>query len=127
MNEIQNIKSEINIEKIKSLYILKDIFSFLSEKHKLEIIIYNKNLQKKLDINNEDYKRKRWKYREGERNGKGKEYYISNNIMIFEGEYLNRKRNGNGKEYYSNGEFRFEGEYLNGERNGKGKEYYSNG
>ena len=33
MNEIQNIKSEKNIEKsIDSIYILKDIFSFLSEK-----------------------------------------------------------------------------------------------
>ena len=33
MNEIQNINSEINIEKsIDSIYILKDIFSFLSEK-----------------------------------------------------------------------------------------------
>ena len=32
MNEIQNINSEINIEKsIDSIYILKDIFSFLSE------------------------------------------------------------------------------------------------
>ena len=128
MEEIENIKSEKNIRKsIESLYIFKDIFSFLCEKQKLKIIIYNKDLQKKLDITFEDYKRIRGIYREGERNGKGKEYYISNNIMIFEGEYLNRKRNGNGKEYYSNGEFRFEGEYLNGERNGKGKEYYSNG
>ena len=32
---------------IESLYILKDIFSFLSENKKLEIIIYNKELQKK--------------------------------------------------------------------------------
>jgi len=32
MNKIQNIKSEINIEKeVKSLYIIKDIFSFLFE------------------------------------------------------------------------------------------------
>ena len=33
MNEFENIKSEKNIEKsIESLYILKKIFSFLSEK-----------------------------------------------------------------------------------------------
>ena len=47
MNEYENIKSEKVIESIKSIYVLKDIFSFLSEKRKLEIIIYNKNLQKK--------------------------------------------------------------------------------
>ena len=90
----------------------------------------------------------------GERNGKGKEYYLeSYNSIKFEGEYLNDKRNGKGKEYYSNGDLMFEGdflndkrwngkgseyhpystnikyegEYLNGKRNGKGKEYYSNG
>ena len=92
MNEFENIKPEKNIEKsIKSLYILKDIFSFLSEKQKLKIIIYNKYLRKNLDINIENYKRIRGIYREGERNGKGKEYYISSNIMLFEGEYLNGK------------------------------------
>ena len=74
MNELENIKSEKNIEKsIESLYILKDIFSFLSEKQKLKIIIYNKYIQNKLDINIEDYKRISKRYREGERNGKGKE------------------------------------------------------
>ena len=48
MNEIENIKSEKNIEKsIESLYILKYIFLFLSEKQKLKIVIiisiYKKN------------------------------------------------------------------------------------
>ena len=41
-----------------------------------------------------------------------------NMIMIkleFEGEYLNGERNGKGKEYYDNGKLIFEGEYLNGE------------
>jgi len=75
MNKIQNIKSEINIEKeVKSLYIIKDIFSFLFENLKLNVVIYNKQLQKKLDINIKDYKRKSRIYREGKRNGKGKEY-----------------------------------------------------
>ena len=63
MNEYENIKSEKVIESIKSPYILKDIFSFLSEKLKLEIIIYNKNLQKKIDINIENYKRIRLIYK----------------------------------------------------------------
>ena len=76
INEYENIKSEKDIESIKSLYILKYIFSFLSEKQKLKIIIYNKDIQKKLDINIENYKRIRGIYREIDRNGKGKEYYI---------------------------------------------------
>ena len=47
--------------------------------------------------------------------------------LLFEGEYLNGERNGKGKEYYWIGGLVFEGEYLNGERNGKGKEYDMNG
>jgi len=120
MEVFKNIKSEKNIGK----YVLKDIFSFLSKKIKLEIIIYNKELQKILDVNIEDYKRIRGVYRIGERNGKGKEYDISDistNCIIFEGEYLNGKRNGKGKEYYSDGELKFEGEYIDGKKwNGKG-------
>ena len=122
INEFEKKISEKNIEKsIKSLYIIKNIFSFISEIQKLKIIIYNKNLQKKLDINIENYKRIRGVYREGERNGKGKEYYFYGKL-IFEGEYLNGKRNGKGKEYYKNGKIKFKGEYLNGIR-WKGKGY----
>jgi len=98
MNEFKNIKSAKNIGKpIESLYILKDIFSFLSKKQKLKIIIYNKDLQKILDINIEDYKRISKIYKKGEKNGKGKEYEISSKHMIFEGEYINGKRNEKGK------------------------------
>ena len=105
------MEKEKNIEKsIKSLYILKDIFSFLPEIQKLKIIIYNKNLQKTFGINFNDYKRIRGIYKEGKRNGKGKEYYISTDIMLFEGKYLNGKRNGKGKEYYDDGNLKFEGE-----------------
>jgi len=64
-------------------------------------------------------------YSNGERNGKGKEYY--HDSLIFEGEYLNGKRNGKGKEFYYNGKVNFEGEYSNGKRNGTGKEYYYDG
>jgi antitoxin component YwqK of YwqJK toxin-antitoxin module len=59
----------------------------------------------------------------GERNGKGKEYFIDSNI-IFEGEYLNGKR-WNGKGYDKNRKIIFE--IKNG--NGKVKEfgtYYKN-
>ena len=55
----------------------------------------------------------------GERNGKGKEYY--NDIIIFEGEFVNGiKLNGKGKEYYDDCKLKlkFEGENINGEKNG---------
>ena len=80
-------------------------------------------------------------YLNGQRNGKGKEYY-NNGKLKFEGEYLKGKKwngigydinnhkvyelkNGSGyiKEYYADGKLKIEGEYLNGERNGKFKEY----
>ena len=93
MNEFQNIKCEINIEKsIESKYILKNIFSFLTENQKLNIIIYNKHLQKKFDINIKDYIRISGKYIEGERNGKGKEYDMSKKRMIFEGIFKWKKK-----------------------------------
>ena len=45
-------------------------------------------------------------------NGKGKEYKDSK--LIFKGEYKNGKRNGKGKEYYyHNGKLLFEGDFLN--------------
>ena len=109
------------------------------------MIIYNKKLQKKFGVDIKDYQQISGRYKIGEKNGKGKEYIINTNILIFEGEYINRKRNGKGKEYYYDGILEFEGEYLNGKRwngkgynkfgklefelkngNGKIKEYYNN-
>ena len=57
-------------------------------------------------------------YKNGERNGKGKEF--SNDKIIFQGEYLNGERNGKAKEY-QNKKLIFEGEYMKGKRNGYGK------
>ena len=107
---------------LKFQYTFKFIFSCIKEKRKLDIVKYNKNMQKILDIGIINYKTFNGKYIIGERNGKGKEYYFNDNL-IFEGEYLNGKRNGKGKEYNINDNLIFEGEYLNGKRNGKGKEY----
>ena len=56
-------------------------------------------------------------YKNGKKNGKGKEFYKS--YEIYENEYLEGEKSGS--------KLIFEGEYLNGERNGKGKEYYDNG
>ena len=43
MTENKNIQNEINfVKSIESKYILDNKFSFLSEKQKLNVIIYNK-------------------------------------------------------------------------------------
>ena len=110
-------------DQIKSSYILKDIFSFVNEKKKLELVKYSKNMQNRLEINIIHYKFFSGKYKIADKNGKGKEYNGSKDIIIFEGEYLNGKRHGKGKEYGYDDSY-FIGEYLNGKRHGKGKEYY---
>jgi len=110
-------------EPINSSYNYKEIFSFLPKIRSFNIVIYNKQIQNKLDIGIKDYQKLSKRYKIGEKNGKGKEYDSYYRELIFEGEYLNGKRNGKGKEYCF-GTLEFEGEYLNGKRNGKGKEYY---
>ena len=50
---LKNIKL---LENIKSKYIIKLLFSNLDEKVKLKTIKYNKRLQKKIDINLNNYK-----------------------------------------------------------------------
>ena len=121
MVEIEEIKSNTNIRYIKSSYILKGVLSYLKEKQRLNIIIYNQKLQKFLSVDFDYYKKIAGKYKIGEKNGKGKEFKLNTNKLIFEGEYLNGKRNGKGKEYYEDGKLKFEGEYINGKKwNGKG-------
>ena len=112
---------------IKSDYNFKEIILYLGSKRLLNLIIYNKYLQKALQINLKDYKKISGKYKIGKKDGLGKEYKLNTNFLIFEGEYLNGVRNGKGKEYYNDNALKFVGEYLNGVRNGKGKEYYYNG
>ena len=120
----EEIRSKANIWKsIKSPYNLKEIFSFININQKLNIIIYNKQLQKEFGINIENYKIISGKYKIDGINWKGSEYTINTIILLFEGEYLNKKRNGYGKEYFDNGNLKIEGEYLNGKKNGKVKEY----
>jgi len=127
MVEFEDNKSKINLKDINSPYIIKRIFSFLYENQILKMIIYSKELQNMYLIDIEDYKKKSGKYKIGEKNGKGKEYILNKNVLIFEGEYLNGKRSGKGKEYYINGKLKFEGKYLNGKRwNGKGYNKYGN-
>ena len=126
------------LEKVKSIYFIRNLFIYVDENKKLKLMKYNKSLQKKLALSIKLYYE--GEYLNGKRNGKGREYNGFNNL-IFEGEYLNGKRNGKGKGYYENGKLKFEGEYLNGKEllgnnydedgniyqcnkiNGKGEEY----
>ena len=55
--------------------------------------MYNKQLQKRLSVDIEDYKKASGKYKIAEENGKGREYKLNTNKLIFEGEYLNWKKN----------------------------------
>ena len=108
---------------IKSKYCLEYIFSFIDEKRKLSIIIYNKELQEKLNRNINFYKGIGEKILKIDKNGRGRVYNPKGHL-IFEGEYSNKKKNGKGKEYF----FRkiiFEGEFKDGKKNGIGKEYFS--
>ena len=125
MDESGDIKNKVNIRDINSSFIIKNIFSFLLEIQILNLIIYKKQMQKIFGFDIKDYKEISGKYRICEKNGKGKEYILNSNTLIFEGEYLNGKRNGKGKEYDNYGDIVFEGEYSNGKKNGKGKEYDS--
>ena len=117
----------MSIESIKSIFFIRKLFSYIYEKRKLNLIIYNKNIQKIIDINLINYKIKSGKYVEHESKEFSKEYDSYNDdTLIFKGQYLNGKRNGRGEEYNSEGELIFSGEYLNGKKNGFGKEYYKN-
>ena len=125
---VENVESQINlIESIKSLFIIKNIFSFLKECSKLNLIIYNKKFQTKLGIDIEYYKTVSGRVKLLDKNGYGKEYKLNTDILVFEGEYIKGKRNGKGKEYFDNNKLKFEGTYLNGKRSGFGKEYCDNG
>ena len=81
------IFSNIFLLYIKSKNIIKEVFSFLSEKHILNLIIYKKHLQKMFGFDIKDYKKISGKYKIVEKNRKGKEYLLKTNMLIFEGEY----------------------------------------
>ena len=48
MDNIEEMKYKINLKDISSSFIKKKIFSFLSEKEMLNMIIYNKELKNML-------------------------------------------------------------------------------
>ena len=115
------------LNKIRSIYLIKIIFSFVDDGQTLKLIKYNKNTQNKININLINYRRFAKKYIIYDENKLVKEFCCLNNELIYEGEYSKGERNGKGKEYGKEGNIIYEGEYLNGKRNGKGKEYDENG
>ena len=97
--------------KIRSSFILKKIFLYISNKKKFNTIVYNKELQKKLGLNLYDFIR----FSDGKFK-KGKNTICLYNIdesLIYEGDYLNNKKNGYGKEYNEKGKLIYEGDYIN--------------
>ena len=94
------------LDNIKSKYIIKLFFSLLDENKKLKLVKYNKILQDKIEINLINYKIFSGRYIKVEVGQKIKEYYVINDSIAFEGEYLNGKRNGKGKEYNEDGSLR---------------------
>ena len=125
--DVNNFSQISSIKSIKSLFIIKKLFSHLTEIKKLELLIYNKHFQNKLGIDLEYYKKISGRYKTGGKNGFGKEYKLLEDISIlfYKGEYKYGKRNGKGKEY-DNGSLMYEGEFSEGKKIGKGKEYYDN-
>ena len=119
-------KSNMIVFKVRASKIFKHVFSFLNEKRKLSLILFNKEIKKKLGIDIKSYQKFYGSEIIGERNGIGVEYDLSTFLIKYEGEYLNWRKNGKGKEYHENGILKYDGEYINGKKNGKGKEYYEN-
>ena len=81
---------------IKSNYILKKILSLLIKYKLFDLIYYNKELQKKLSIDIEDYRKFSGKFLYINNNGHGVEKKIDSNKITFEGEYLNNKKMAKG-------------------------------
>ena len=115
------------LKKSKSSYFTQRIFSHINEKRKLQILKYNKTLQKLMNINIINYVYYKGNYIIYDYNRLGKEYNKKNDTLEYEGEFINGERNGKGEEYDFLGRLIFEGEYINGKRTGKGREYNEQG
>ena len=71
----------VNIKKIKSPIILKKVISLLFQNKKFSLFQYNKKIQKKLDINIEDYIFLSQRYKVAEKNGLLKKMEKERNIQ----------------------------------------------
>ena len=109
------------LKNIKTSHFIDLLFSFIEEIQKLKLIKHNKNLLKYFNISIINYKYLSERYVIYESNGTAKEYDRINDKLIYEGGYLNGQRHGKGKEYYNDGILSFEGEYLYGKKKWKRK------
>ena len=83
----------------------------------LNLIKYTKILQKRINLDLNDYKDYSGRYIifESKERRKGKEY-DNNGRLIYCGEYLDGKKHGTGEEYYNSGYIKFKGKYKNNQR-----------
>ena len=140
--EIKNSQFINFKDSVKSKYIQILTFSFLDRNYILDLVKYNLKLQELLEININTYKEISQSIKIGKGDGYCRIYDLYTMALKFEGEYKNGKKNGKGKEFYkshdiyeneyslgekSGSKLIYEGEFSNGKRNGKGKEYDDNG
>ena len=106
------------LEIIKATYTIKILFDHIFERRKLKIVKYNISLKNILGLNLIDYIRFSGRYikYETKDKDKGKKYNSFTDEVVFEGEYKNGERNGKGKEYDKLGNLIFEGEWKSGKR-----------
>ena len=87
------------VENIKSNFFMRDLFSLVEDGKQLQLVKYNKSLQKILNLNIMNFRVFSGKYTvyEDETNRNGKIYNAFENKLIFEGELINGRKNGKGK------------------------------
>ena len=120
---------------IKVIGIHKEVNLYIEENHGNFIYpiiedLQNNNINKNIKGEYNKYKYKDGKYYIGPilnrlPNGKGKIFYINNNLY-YEGDIKNGIKEGNGKIYFENGNY-YVGQFTNDQIKGKGKEYYNDG
>ena len=133
--EIENIFTDEYNEKIKKLSNLLNEFNFNNDENKFNemfrilnksIFKQNEKLEYKIDLNKNILYEGNVIKGTNIKNGKGIEYKINKDNIIFEGEYLNGERwNGKGKEYYLHKWILYGGKVIKGTniKNRKGIEY----
>ena len=90
-------KSRTNLVKLKSQYILQILFCYVHQKNSLNLVKYNKNIQKKLNINIKNYKEYSEQYSSIEieiipaKNKSGKFININKNDEPYYHIYINSK------------------------------------
>ena len=88
---------------------------------KFSLINHNKKIQKVFQIDTESFRKISQRYRIIQNDGKGQEFLINTNYLIFEGEFKKGKKHGKGYEYYYNKNLALDKEYLNWVKREKNK------